>query len=770
MSGSGELADESADNTNATEDQAPQDDDGYARRSAIWPADGEGLAEIGQEHAATFIAAEVSRDSDIRVAVEGPWGSGKTRVLKLVQDQLTHPAHEDIVVAWYDPWKYSPDETVLRRTLLAAVDKALEDQCPECHGKIQQERFHTELRKERLKTDEELEDEIKARRGLVKKVLKTRAPFYVGFGLVWAALFLAAGWISTVLPTFLQAALPAFVVAAGAAVLAAIIQDAVQSVQIIKLTPNVRMTLPKLDQIDQFEEEYRSVLDCLADEGKDLVILVDDLDRCSKEEIQTVVSGLSTYLETPHERERGHVAFVVAIDEPRVLEALKTRAREAASRNRPRRENVIQKHFHLVVPVPIADKEVLRNVLDATLEHLDWHVNEPAKERMVQLTVAYGDSNLRVLRAAASEAHAIPRYYRGVLEPHGIEMHEELIKNPILRYRIALIRELSDAEALREFLGDPLIWQEKASWPDGIERDLFDLRPRFVRGKLDPRPLLGFSPSHDLASTIPAIRQTRDMLKSGNQQNLDNILEGYQPVALVSLVSLLMSAGIPEDAEDGGKFVTGLIHVLLKAKDALGPQDLTTFQAIIDHLKKHVPESRLQNPRHQEWVEVASAIGPDALDILFENNLPLLEGTHRQGSLNALLELAKRGEVSGRFALQTHSRMFGGDNWGKLHPIALQLIGADQLQACQELHELQIQCMQNWDYSQKPHHPPMDLYGPDLVKGIRKDNNRHRRAASAYKVAANQNHEKTRDFVSRIAEYWPTEAPDDGESRDEDAK
>lgn len=728
------------------------------RRSRIWRADAKPAAEIGQEQVASFVSGEVRRDSNIRIALEGPWGSGKTRILKLVRDELLSESSEDVVVAWYDPWKYSPDDTVLRRTLLDSVATAVSEQCPECGDEISRDRFYSPTEKVVAKADEDRAEELDEAMSNLWSILISKWRFYAVFAGFWTALFLAASWLENEV-AWLGEPLSLFVGAAGAALLVAIVHDAVRSIQVVEFSPYVRFSLPKLDQIDQFESEYEAVLRCLDGQDMNLVVLVDDLDRCSDEEMRTVMSGLATYLETPHHLEDGRVSFVVAIDEPRLLDAMK----EGES---PNRKNILQKHFHQVVPVPIPTEESLLAVLDSTLEELSWEVASATRRRMANLIAAHGDSNLRILRAATAEAHGLRRYYEEVLDPQGIQVAERLVEDPLLRFRIAMIREVADSRDLRKFLSEPRIWLGKEAYPTGIPKELFDISPRFAPGELDPRPLLGLSPGLTESAAYPAIKDALGNLKHGKYEAVETLLEGYQAETLISFVSLLLSTETPASAEEAARYLTGLILILYRARDALDEFDFPVFDRVLAQVKK-IGSGQLQEPHTTSWVQVAAAIGDEALEALFQKDIPVIQA-HQSEALDALVSAAENGDVDGRFALQIHASILGDKEWQQLHKVALRLIKAEQLGSCEELHEIQIQCMQHWNYGQSPKGPPRELYSKGLIRGMQED--QQSRAAAAYQVAANRDEPDARDFVGAVAEAgWPTSRKDEDGEGDQNA-
>ena len=718
------------------------------RRSSIWRGNGVFGAEIGQDSVANFIASEAIRDPDIRIALEGPWGCGKTRILSLVQRELVESDNNDVVVAWYDPWKYSPDETVLRRTLLDAIGRAIDVQCPECQGKVTRDRFHGEVERVEPRPAEKRQEEIKKANKAFWAILKGRSVFYLTFGAIWTTVFLVATWLQNLF-LILGNSPSIFVAAAGAALLAALVQDAVQAIQVVEVSPNIRTTLPKLDQIDQFEAEYCSVMTCLAKQKRNLVVLVDDLDRCNEREIQTVMSGLTTYLEAPHEETAGRVAFVVAMDENKIVQALRSKEDPGIGR-----QNVVQKHFHLVVPVPIPTASTLLKVLESTLEELKWDVPVSARRRMAHLIAVHAGSNLRILRSATTEAHTIARYYADVLEPQGIKVAQDLVEDPILRFRVALIREISPSVAVRTFLSDARIWLGKSNWPQEVPKELFDAEPSFTRNRLDPRPLLGLAPGMMLAAVAPATQDTIEALKANKQQEVDQLLEGHQPEALINLVSLIIAAGLPDKPpEQVGPLISGLVCILQRASESLDHQDLGTFNLLKMHLQNNVQPNQLSNPKYREWVEVAAHIGENALKELFQAKVPIVQANHLQPMFNELMKATENGNVNGRLAYQLHVGLLGEEKWETLMPVAVRLVKAGKLGACQEIHLLQVQCMEKWNYVQKPEGPPMDLYTEKLVKGIEKGFKD--RAATAYQIAANQQQEKAREFVAALPQTWP---------------
>lgn len=92
-------------------------------RSQLASSSPENRIDFGQEDLAEFIIDEISDDPDIHIAINGPWGSGKTTVLKKAYKNITKK--ESSISVWYEPWRYSPDQTTLRRTVLkTAYDSA----------------------------------------------------------------------------------------------------------------------------------------------------------------------------------------------------------------------------------------------------------------------------------------------------------------------------------------------------------------------------------------------------------------------------------------------------------------------------------------------------------------------------------------------------------------------------------------------------------------------------------------------------------------------
>lgn len=56
-------------------------------------------------------------NTPLTIGVFGPWGSGKTSLMKMVKKNLP----KDFTVAWFDAWKYDKEETLWRAFLLSVL-------------------------------------------------------------------------------------------------------------------------------------------------------------------------------------------------------------------------------------------------------------------------------------------------------------------------------------------------------------------------------------------------------------------------------------------------------------------------------------------------------------------------------------------------------------------------------------------------------------------------------------------------------------------------
>ncbi len=71
----------------------------------------------------------LTADTPITIGIFGPWGSGKTSLMRLTSEQLLHrrtPEHRWARVVWFNAWQYERDQGALWRALLLRVLEGLE--------------------------------------------------------------------------------------------------------------------------------------------------------------------------------------------------------------------------------------------------------------------------------------------------------------------------------------------------------------------------------------------------------------------------------------------------------------------------------------------------------------------------------------------------------------------------------------------------------------------------------------------------------------------
>jgi len=215
--------------------------------------------------AETVVAALVDDQLDpIALGVSGRWGSGKTTLLRLIETELTKLNREEskILVVSTDPWRYDP-ATGVKESLISQVLSALESELVAEDGK-----------------------ESNGKKMLKRLVQRVD----------WAKAIALAAQSSILLQIPSIDSLVGLVKGSEDDS-----EDAVRG-------------------LEAFREEFQELLASpdLA-HVKRVVVLVDDLDRCLPSTVIETLEGIRLFLAVPK------MSFVIAADEERVADAIRTR-------------------------------------------------------------------------------------------------------------------------------------------------------------------------------------------------------------------------------------------------------------------------------------------------------------------------------------------------------------------------------------------------------------------------------------------------------------
>ena len=245
----------------------------------------------------------------VALGVSGPWGSGKSTVLKLIEAELASRhetgAEERILVVKTDPWRYDPDVGA-KATLILEVLNALTAE---------------------LGTRADVTDEIQ---GALKKLAKR------------------VNWVKAVK-------------------LAARSSITLQLPAIDDLSSLVNEDDPDGEpaprNLDEFRQDFARLLsDEQLSHVPRVVVLVDDLDRCLPDTIVDTLETMRLFLSVRK------MSFVIAADEDRVADALRERY---PANNEPDRdaEEPARLYLHKIVQTTLRLPALSRFDTEAYLLH-----------------------------------------------------------------------------------------------------------------------------------------------------------------------------------------------------------------------------------------------------------------------------------------------------------------------------------------------------------------------------------------------------------------
>lgn len=248
------------------------------------------------------ILLKVLKDSSIVFAVRGPWGSGKTSFMKLVQWALEDRKDSSVLPVWFDAWKFT-DTVHLGDALIYEALRCMVD---ELKGKLPQDLKDLKILDKELK---HVEEELGKRRDR------------------W---FLLKGGFEAAIGTAAKVeAVPA--PAKGAIKIGKSIFDSMKS------THKIEASVAKLLKV--LRRHYLG-----------LVVFLDDLDRADSDQIFWVLATVKQYLA------QKNVAFVMGYDEEYVLKALENNLGEEISAS-----DYLQKIITLTRSIPTPRGEAMEN-------------------------------------------------------------------------------------------------------------------------------------------------------------------------------------------------------------------------------------------------------------------------------------------------------------------------------------------------------------------------------------------------------------------------
>ncbi|MFC9545847.1 P-loop NTPase fold protein [Streptomyces sp. NPDC056956] len=263
---------------------------------SLWPDEPAGTDLLSFDAVAHTVADALLDEAldPVALALSGRWGSGKTTVLGLVADELGRRATppQKVLVIETAPWRYDP-ATGAKESFIAETLSALA----------------AEISASKTRTDE------------IKDLLVR-----LGKRIDWAKALKLAATTS-------------------------------MSLQIPSVDNLLDLVKPKegdptqVRGLEAFRDEFAQLIDSKdLEHVKAVVVLVDDLDRCLPETVVETLEAMRLFLAVPK------MSFVIAADEERVADAIRTRFRDTGrpqENGEDQRQDPATLYLHKIVQTTI---------------------------------------------------------------------------------------------------------------------------------------------------------------------------------------------------------------------------------------------------------------------------------------------------------------------------------------------------------------------------------------------------------------------------------
>jgi len=358
------------------------------------------------------------------IGLFGKWGTGKSSIANFLKSKLVE-CQEKIVVVDFDVWKYAEDS--LRRYFLLNLVTKLKEQ-----GSL----------KDKYELDERVESSTsRSFEGALKISLEKVARFWWAI-VIFLGLILLGGYaINCIFPLFLQIYV-ASVTSLGFTILAILFLFQIGSN--IFTTETKTLSQERLKDAYEFEKEFGKIINDTKTER--ILIIIDNLDRCTHSKAVEVLSIIKTFLEPKGKK----CIFLVQCDE----EAIKKHLESVYIKNenvKPKKDffdadEFLRKFFNTSIKIP--------PFIDADLE-------EYTKELLHETGVEIFDNNADLVsiitQAFRENPRQIKQFINTLLSYYLLALERESGNNPV-------IITLGIITGNPAFLAKFLIIQQK--WPN----------------------------------------------------------------------------------------------------------------------------------------------------------------------------------------------------------------------------------------------------------------------------------------------------------------
>ena len=497
------------------------------------------------------------------IGLFGKWGTGKSTISNFLENKLKAQENK-VAVVNFDVWKYE-DDSLRRYFLINLVDK------------LKEQKF--------LTADYDLDERVenstsRSFEGALKiswaKVLQFKLYLLTFLGAV------AVGGVLTYLfSTFIFQAYLASVFSIGLTTSAILFLFQVGSE--IFTTETKTLSQERLKDAHEFEKEFGKIIENTSTER--ILIIIDNLDRCTHSKAVEVLSTIKTFLEPRSKK----CVFLVQCDDEAIkrhLESVYVKNEKGESnKNIFDADEFLRKFFNTSIKIP--------SFIDADLE-------EYTKELLHETEVEVFDSNADLVsvitQAFRENPRQIKQFINTLLSHYLVALERESGNDPVIKLSGAITGNPS-------FLAKFLIIRQK--WPEFYKKLVKSPKSidDYASEEFDVRIFMGGTnivKTDNLRAFIYLKQSARRLaLPGGVSENLEIAFEDNKGDEVISILKETREKGakdnqitdfiteLIQDNQDSKQNLVNIINLIARSKKELGLDLQATFSEKVAEVIKN---------------------------------------------------------------------------------------------------------------------------------------------------------------------------------------